>query len=533
MAQFLAELCGPDAHIGQRQWEDSQLQDGAARVPDALKFLDWPGQMASLIGAFDWSSTALGPVRQWPHSLRTIVGFLVRSPIPIVLLWGPDGVMIYNDAYSIFAGSRHPAMLGQKVCDGWPEVADFNANVMKVGLAGGTLAYGNQELTLYRNGRAEQVWMNLDYSPVLGEDGTPAGVIAIVVETTERVLADRRIAAQQERQLQLLTKMPGFVAVLAGPDHVYEYVNDAYVRIAGRSDFVGRTVREVFPDLEGQGFLELLDEVYAGGRSVVTHAMEMRLHGDSAARFIDFVHEPIRDEQGDITGVFVGGYEVTESQRAAAALRASEERYRSLFESMGEGFCVIELETAADCDRTDYRYLAVNPAFAATTGLGDVVGKTITEVFPEEHREWMEIYDTVIATGQPARFERTLLAQGGRVLELYAFRIEGGARRRIGVIFADVTARKRAEEARRESERKLRRLNETLESRIEERTARLLAREVMIRTFFNHSSECHAVLVDAGDDGFRYEEINPATLRLYDKTREQVIGYTTSELFPA
>ena len=78
--------------------------------------------------------------------------------------------MIYNDAYSIFAGGRHPHLFGSKVREGWPEVADFNDNVMKVGLSGGTLSYRNQELTLHRSGVPEQVWMNLDYSPVLDEE---------------------------------------------------------------------------------------------------------------------------------------------------------------------------------------------------------------------------------------------------------------------------------------------------------------------------------------------------------------------------
>ena len=68
----------------------------------------------------------------------------MRSPVPIVMLWGEDGVMIYNDAYSVFAGGRHPQLLGSRVREGWPEVADFNDNVMKVGLAGGTLAYRDQ-----------------------------------------------------------------------------------------------------------------------------------------------------------------------------------------------------------------------------------------------------------------------------------------------------------------------------------------------------------------------------------------------------
>ena len=111
------------------------------------------------------------------------------------MLWGPEGVMIYNDAYSVFAGGRHPRLLGSNVREGWPEVADFNDNVMKVGLAGGTLAYRDQELTLFRHGKPERVWMNLDYSPVPDESGRPAGVLAVVVETTERVLAQRRQAA--------------------------------------------------------------------------------------------------------------------------------------------------------------------------------------------------------------------------------------------------------------------------------------------------------------------------------------------------
>ena len=161
-------------------------------------FLTGGGEMARLIAAHDWTST-LGPIRDWPTSLRTTVGLILHSPVPMVLLWGEEGVMIYNDAYSGFAGGRHPSLLGSKVREGWPEVADFNDNVMRVGLGGGTLAYRDQELTLYRTGAPEQVWMNLDYSPVLDESGRPGGVIAIVVETTDRVLKERSLRASEAR----------------------------------------------------------------------------------------------------------------------------------------------------------------------------------------------------------------------------------------------------------------------------------------------------------------------------------------------
>ncbi|WP_018259909.1 GAF domain-containing hybrid sensor histidine kinase/response regulator [Methylobacterium sp. WSM2598] len=162
--------------------------------PPDHPFIPGGSELGALVRAHDWAATPLGPLETWPQSLRTAVGIVLLSPVPIVMLWGEDGIMIYNDAYSVFAGGRHPQLLGSKVREGWPEVADFNDHVMKVGLSGGTLAYKNQELTLHRYGRPEQVWMDLDYSPILDERGRPAGVVAIVVETSERVRAERREA---------------------------------------------------------------------------------------------------------------------------------------------------------------------------------------------------------------------------------------------------------------------------------------------------------------------------------------------------
>ena len=120
------------------------------------------GELGRLIADYDWALTKLGPLSGWADSLKTTVAIILRAPVPIVTLWGEDGVMIYNDAYSVFAGGRHPALLGSNVREGWPEVAEFNDNVMQTVLAGGTLSYEDQELTLLRHGRPEQVWMNLE-----------------------------------------------------------------------------------------------------------------------------------------------------------------------------------------------------------------------------------------------------------------------------------------------------------------------------------------------------------------------------------
>jgi hypothetical protein len=169
--------------------QQHNARKGFSQAPD---FPVGGGELGALIRGFDWSRTSLGPIAVWPQSLKTAIDIVLRSPLPLVLLWGPDGVMIYNDAYSGFAGQRHPQLLWSKVLEGWAEVADFNAQVMKVGLAGGTLSFRDQQLTLYRNNRAEPVWMDLNFGPVLDESGQPAGVLAIVVETTARVQAERR-----------------------------------------------------------------------------------------------------------------------------------------------------------------------------------------------------------------------------------------------------------------------------------------------------------------------------------------------------
>ena len=124
------------------------------RIPngDPLAFLGTSSGIATLIRSYDWSSTPLGPIAEWSTELKNITSFMLRCNVPMTLLWGPEGIMIYNEAYQEFAGQRHPVLLGSRVLEGWVEVADFNAHVLKTGLAGGTLSYVDQHLVLSRRG---------------------------------------------------------------------------------------------------------------------------------------------------------------------------------------------------------------------------------------------------------------------------------------------------------------------------------------------------------------------------------------------
>jgi PAS domain S-box-containing protein len=285
--------------------------------------------MARRIRGHDWS-TSLGPAAGWPASLRTTLGLMLNSPVPLVLLWGPAGIMLYNDAYGLFAGNRHPGILGMPVLEAWPEAADLNRHVMDVGMAGGTLEYRDRELVLNRRGTPERGWMDLFYSPVIAEDGRPGGVIAVVVETTERVLARRETAAQGERLAQMFQDAPSFMAQLEGPEHTFTFTNAAYQQLIADRDVIGKTIRQALPELAGQGFHELLDRVWRTGKRYVGHAEPVTLRrGPDAAperRLLDFIYQPVRDTTGAVTGIFVEGTDVTERERATAAVRENARR---------------------------------------------------------------------------------------------------------------------------------------------------------------------------------------------------------------
>jgi PAS domain S-box-containing protein len=151
--------------------------------------------------------------------------------------------------------------------------------------------------------------------------------------------------------------------------------------------------------------------------------------------------------------------EISERKRIEEALRESEVRYHSLFNSIDEGFCVIEKVEGRAGEPLDFRYLEANPAFATQSGMSDMVGKTIRQVLPDEPEGWCFLYDVVLSTGKPIRFERELVSHG-RILELYAFRVEDETHRRVAVIFKDITERTRADAVLRESEERFRTLFE-------------------------------------------------------------------------
>jgi signal transduction histidine kinase len=305
------------------------------RPENSHRFLAGGGEMGALIRAHDWGATPLGAPATWPQGLKTAVRFLLSTGHPMFIWWGPQLIQFYNDAYRRSIGpERHPAALGQRGRECWEEIWPIIGPQIEQVMAGrGHTWHENALVPITRHGRREDVYWTYSYGPI-DEPTAPngiGGVLVVCTETTEQVLAEQRMKEAEARWRELFTQAPGFVCILGGPEHRFEFANPRYLDLVGGREVVGKPVREALPEVEAQGFVALLDEVYRSGEPHVGTAVPISLaaprsDGGEQQVYLDFVYQPIRDAGGAVTGVLVDGYDVTDRVIAHQSLRAEDRR---------------------------------------------------------------------------------------------------------------------------------------------------------------------------------------------------------------
>ena len=302
---------------------------GAGSKENAVIFAGG-GEVGALMRGHDWSTSPIGYPDTWPQALRTAVSMMLPNKHIMFTTWGPELAFLYNDACRPILGGKHTWALGRPFREVWSEVWDEITPLVETALRGEATLSENLQLVLERNGYPEDCWFTFSFSPLRDDSGKIAGLFYTVSETTERILVERRLAAESEQlrnEFQALYEQaPGFLATSRGPQHLFTFANASYREFVCRDQLVGLTVAEAIPELVDQGLIGLLDQVYETGKRLVGNGMQIDLVNPATGlvvqRYCNYIYQPVRDAQGVITGLFCQGYDVTQQRQTADALSA-------------------------------------------------------------------------------------------------------------------------------------------------------------------------------------------------------------------
>jgi PAS domain S-box-containing protein len=358
----------------------------------------------------------------------------------------------------------------------------------------------------------------LGLNPYRLQDAEIAGFAQLLAGQIAGALAvaDARLAevAETDRLRQLFEQSPSFMAVLRGPEHRFELTNPAYALLVRGRNVVGKTVREALPEVEGQGFLQLLDRVYTTGEAFIGRSAPFVIQRTPNAapeqRFLDFVYQPIRDAAGAVSGIFVEGIDVTAAHDAAIALRASEEQFRTFAEAAPN-----HVWTSPPDGRLDWFNTRVYEYSGAAPGALDGAGWAHI-VHADDLADAVARWSAALAEGATYEAEFRLRRADGayrwHIARAVPIRDEnGGVTRWIGTN-TDIEDQKATAQA-------LIDLNANLEQQVAERTA---DRNRIWRLATD-------IMLVAGFDG-RVTAVNPAGSAILDWTEQELAGRNLFEL---
>ena len=319
---------------------------------DTMSFIPEGGDSGRQLRGIDWSRHPLGPPSGWSSCFRTTLGIVYGARHPVLLWWSKDLYQFHNDAYvpAIGADKQHQA-LGQRAEDCWAEAwAIIGPQIEEVWRTKQACHHTDFLVPVVRDGQLREAWWTYGYSPVIEQDGSVVGILCVCNETTQQILATRALhasqdllqrsqteaqAAKQELHDFMMQAPIGF-CILSGPRHVYTLINSAYLQMChdGRAatEFMGKEVRDVLPELAGQGYFEMLDEVYRTGVTAQGNNVKANTrHNDGKIKeiYINFVCQAKRSADQRIDGILAIVYDVTNQVREQRKIELLAENLRS------------------------------------------------------------------------------------------------------------------------------------------------------------------------------------------------------------
>lgn len=288
------------------------------------------GRSAQLIRDYDWLATELGPISSWPQTLINTVNLILQSQGQLLILWGKDARMIYNEAYGDFAGTKHPAALGSPAAEVWIEEKDFITLTVEQVFQGKTLSFQNTPFTLERNNNPEISYLNMHFSPILNE-GSVHGILVIQSETTLQVKAEKTLIVKEERLR---------IALEATRDGIWEWDfksdkawwNERYTEIIGinipeEERSYGKISEFIHPD-DREKLAEKLQNHIETGSPFEVEYRTVRPSGE--IRFISGQGKALLDKAGKMIRLIGTITDITDKKLIEEQLTNSEFRFREI-----------------------------------------------------------------------------------------------------------------------------------------------------------------------------------------------------------
>ena len=474
------------------------------RIPkEKFPFLAGGGEMGKLISKKDWSKNEVGPIESWSVSLRITLGIILHSRFPKFLWWGPELICFYNDAYrpSLGENGKHPGILGMPAKDAWPEIWDIIKPQIDQVLHGEGATWNEEMLVpIFRNGKIEDVYWTYSYSPVINENGEIEGVLVTCREETKSVDLKRSLAESEKKFKNLVMNSPIGVTILRGPDFQIELANEIILKKIWRKEkekVIGKKILDVFPELESQKFLGLLNQVYLNKLPVKEFEFPITMkNGKGNEKFyLDFEFDPLFENNGSLSGIMITANDVTEKVESKKKASRAEEMLRLAVEASEMAIWEIDLKK----DKINY-----------SKKLLDIFGRDASEeltmdeirgqIYPsDKHGIVKEAFAEALKTGK-YKFETRVVKPNGSIARVRTigkvFNDKRGNPAKIIGTLRDITQEEINQQALERSERRLRNL--------------ILNAPVSIGIL-------------NGPD-YVVEIINESALRLMGKTRDQMLN---------
>ena len=467
--------------------------DDPAALPPGLGFLAGGGRATDLILARDWTDHVLGQPQEWPQVLKTALSLTLNSPESMILSWGEhDLTFFFNETYFPMLGPRLSWAMGAPFTEVWADAWAQAKPIIDDAFAGKSQRFNDLPWKLGTDRGVEDTWWTFSYSRILDADGGIAGLFIFTNETTERVLADAALRASEERYRALFEAIDdGFCIIefFDGPhgplsDYVHVVANPGYERQTGITGIVGTTLRDLVPEHDADPWIELYGEVLRSGKPI-----RFERYFETAGRHIEVSASRVEPPERRQVSVLFRNIEAR--KQAEHALRRSEAVARENVQRVQLALSAGAIIGTWLWDLPNDRF-TVDEAFATAFGLDPALGReglslaqVVATVHPDDQPGLATAIERAIAEGGPyAHQYRVRRADGayywieanGRV-ELAA---DGTALSFPGVLL-DIEARRAVENERDRATQALRTLNDTLEERIQARTAELMHAEEALR----------------------------------------------------